>query len=84
MILSGNYAKFGIDTTEADMIAVRYFTIGNTNNVSYDTKAVTEGSNETDWSIYFSGNSKKYSFAVRKDGIWSEWSGFITITAQEQ
>lgn len=80
-VASGSYVSFVIGSSETDTIAVRYFTPGNTNGISYSTKAAQEGQNETSWSLYFSGSARKYSFAVRKDGVWSEWSEFITISS---
>ncbi len=80
-VASGSYVSFVINSSEAEMIVVRYFTPGNTNDISYSTKAAQEGQDETTWSLYFSGSVQKYSFAVRKDGVWSEWSEFITISS---
>ena len=80
-VVSGSYLSFAIDSTDADTIAVRSFAVGNPNDLSFSTKTVQNGQNETTWQMYFTGSSRKYSFAVCKDGVWSEWSEFITITS---
>lgn len=80
---SSTYVKFTIDTTDAELVMMRYFTVGNTNNISYGSMNLEEGQESFTWNIYFSGSSKKYSFAVLKDGVWSEWSDFTTITMSE-
>ena len=77
-----SYVPFTIENADADLIAVRYFTPGNTNNLNYNTKAIQDGQTETVWSLYIDASARKYSFAVRKDGMWSEWSEFVTVTAQ--
>ena len=80
---SSTYVKFTIDTTDAELVMMRYFTVGNTNNISYGSMNLEEGQESFTWNVYFYGSSKKYSFAVLKDGVWSEWSDFTTITMSE-
>lgn len=80
---SNTYVKFTVDTTDAELVMMRYFTVGNTNNISYSSMNLEEGQESFTFNVYFYGSSKKYSFAVLKDGVWSEWSDFTTITMNE-
>lgn len=77
--VTDDYASFVIDTTGADQVVARYFSVGYTNNINYETRTVQDGQNETVWQLYHYGANRRYSFAVCKDGIWSEWSGFIGV-----
>ena len=70
--VTDNYASFVIDTTGVDRIVARYFSVGYTNNINYDTRSVQGGQNEIVWQLYHYGANRRYSFAVCKDGIWPE------------
>ena len=78
-VSSYTYVNFTIDTTGMEKVAVRYYNSGNTDDVNYIEKVVENDSTATDWRFYYYGSSTKYSFAVMKEGLWSEWSSFITI-----
>lgn len=77
---------FTINTTGAEMAAVRYYRVDNTNSVTY--KALTATGDSTYWTDYnyTAGQVWNYAFAVKKDGVWSSWSKTmqVTITDREQ
>ena len=83
-VTPNSYATFTIETSGADRVAARYFRPGYTNDVRYLSRTVTDALSETTWAIYVDGdNTRKYSFSVRKNGVWSYWSAPITITVDE-
>lgn len=75
---------FDIQTEGAELGAVRYYRIGNPNELSMQNFSVSTTESTTTWRgyQYSGGNTYAYSFAVLKDGVWSEWSSFIEITVQ--
>lgn len=78
------YYYFNIQTEGATMAAVRYYRIGSPNDLSMQDFSVSATESTTSWRgyQYSGGNTYAYSFAVLKDGVWSEWSSFIEITIQ--
>jgi len=74
---------FAIQTEGAEKAAVRYYRIGSPNDLNYDSFNVgAEGTTTWRGYQYYSGNQYAYSFAVQKNGVWSAWSPFITITVE--
>ena len=80
---AGNYFTFLIEKEGAEKGAVRYYRIGAPNDLYYDEFNLSE-TEPTAWRgyQYNGGNRYAYSFAVLKDGIWSEWSLFTVITIE--
>ena len=78
-----NYYSFAIQSGDAERVAVRYFRIGSPNDLSYSEFNADTGAS-TSWQTYQynSGNKYAYSFAVLKNGVWSEWSPFTIITIE--
>ena len=84
-LTSSGYITFQINAVEATKYAVRYYTVGNTNNPTYSEGTISEGESSANYRTYFSANSGtqvNYSFAINVDGVWSEWSTAITISAE--
>ena len=82
-IQARTYYSFTIQTDEAEKAAVRYFRIGSPNDLYYSEFNTDTGAT-TSWQTYQynSGNKYAYSFAVLKNGVWSEWSPFTIITIE--
>lgn len=82
----GRYARFMIDTEDAEQAVVRYYTVGSTSSY-FDT--FTPTGNATEWkrTIYSdtaAGTKFGYAFAVRKDGKWSQWSATRIVTVTDR
>ena len=77
---------FTVDSDGADKLAVRYYREDNTNDLNYTTAEVT--GEKTTWSHRrdTAGQTWKYSFALRVNGVWSPWSKIysVTISNREQ
>ena len=82
-IQQGTRFTFSVTCENAERYSVRYYRIGNTNDVSYNYFNPSEGES-TEWStiIYNSGNTYAYSFSAYINGTWSEWSEFTEITTE--
>ncbi len=84
-VANGQSAQFTIDTTEADKVAVRYYTLGNS---SANYSEFNASGTETKWNRSFSsatvGTKYGYAFAVRKNGKWTAWSDTKTVTIVDQ
>lgn len=75
--------SFSIDTQNADLVAVRRYPAGNTNEVTYDL-IEAGGNGTTDWTteLYNAGSIYSYAFSVRVNGIWSAWSSTMQIIVE--
>ncbi|MBQ3762356.1 MAG: leucine-rich repeat protein [Clostridia bacterium] len=81
-VAAGSRFTFTVATAGADKAVVRYYPIDNTNNLNYSAFDVSDG-DTTDYQRSLSaGAVYAYSFSVRTDGVWSEWSLFTEITAE--
>ena len=75
---------FTVDSAGADKLAVRYYREDNTNNLNYTTAEVT--GEKTTWShrINTAGQTWKYSFALRVNGVWSPWSKVYSVAISDR
>ena len=78
-----SYVSFLIATADADTVAARHYPTGKTNDIAYDTMSVAEGAAESSWRFYVSQKARRYSFAVRKNGVWSAWPDFTEVSVQQ-
>lgn len=83
MIARQTYFSFEIDTADAELAVVRSYRIGAPNDVGYSTFAVSSGETTT-WRsyLYSGGRTYAYSFAVCRNGRWSQWSDFTEIVVE--
>ena len=82
-VTHGSYYIFTVNTEGAEKAAVRSYRIGAPNDVLFNMFNVGDGV-ETSWRgyQYSGGQTYAYSFAILRDGRWSQWSDFIEITVQ--
>ena len=77
--------SFSLDTNGAESAAVRYYRIGNPNGVQYQDITVGD-TGSAKWNTYLYSWDEKgtyaYSFSVKKNGVWSNWSDEIYITLE--
>lgn len=84
MVLGGNRAVFTVDTDGAQQAATRRYRVGDPNNVTITTFAVT--GNTTEWKDYTRdvGSTWAYAFSVQVDGVWSAWSEELRVETVEE
>lgn len=75
---------FTVDSAGADKLAVRYYREDNTNDLNYTTAEVT--GEKTTWSHRrdTAGQTWKYSFATRVNGVWSPWSKVYSVAISDR
>jgi len=77
---------FTIAAQGAEKAVVRYYRVGQPNDMYYSEFNVNAGTSTT-WKnyLYNSGSIYSYSFAVQKNGVWSLWSAYtdIEVTAAQ-
>lgn len=79
---SGTYLVFSVDGNGAEQAAVRWYPVGETNSVSYNEISISE-SGTAEWTTWwYSDTAYIYSFCVKKNGVWSQWSSGIEITPE--
>ena len=81
-VAAGSRFTFTVATAGADKAVVRYYPIDNTNNLNYSTFDVSDGDTADHQRSLSAGAVYAYSFSVRTDGVWSEWSPFTEINAE--
>ena len=79
-IRSDERAVFGIATEGAEKVAVRYLWVSPSYQTGYSQ--FTANGAVTTWNSYHYSEDAiiAYSFAVKVDGVWSQWSSYTEIS----
>lgn len=78
----GSRARFTVNAEGAAQAAVRYYQLGYTNNVNYETFTVNGDSTSWYKYMYNSAGTYRFSFAAKYEGVWSAWSEGVEITVE--
>ena len=71
-----------VNAEGAEQAAVRYYQVGYPNQINYENIVVSNGSLKGSAYLYGSGSVYTFSFTVKRDGVWSPWSGGIEVTLE--
>ena len=79
---SSSRVNYTVNAEGAEQAAVRYYQVGYPNQINYENIVVSNGSLKGSAYLYGSGSVYTFSFTVKRDGVWSSWSGGIEVTLE--